>query len=229
MSEKPVVDWRHNLDANWGIRLIAEWSTWREYRIDNPSASLTCRSMLMRYEMAILYTLAREHYSGIGAIVDAGPLTGVTTNAFAKGVLSNPLIAERARRIYTFDLFQYIPNQETLLKVPTRNGSVLDTYLEVNRDYLDMISIAAGNLLDFKWNAGPIEILMVDLAKSWDLNDFVVNEWFTQLTPGGYLIQQDYNGCFTYWLPITMMALERYFEFVDHCRSKNKKRCWIRR
>ena len=36
-----------------------------------------------RYEIAILYSLAKDYYTGAGAIVDGGPLLGLTTNALA--------------------------------------------------------------------------------------------------------------------------------------------------
>lgn len=193
-----MVDWRRYLDAYWGVQLKSEAPAWREYQLDNPSGSLLCRSMLMRYELAMLYTLAKHHFSGAGAIVDAGPLTGLTTNALARGLLANPNIKEMKRSIFVFDLFDHIPNQDALELVPNRNGSILDTFLDVNRDYLHLMSICPGDLLRHDWNSGPIEILMVDLAKSWDLNDFVVDQWFTQLIPGAYVVQQDYCSWFTY-------------------------------
>ena len=68
------VAWRQYLDAYWGIQLTAEAPSWREYRIDNPSGPITCRSMLMRYEFAMLFALARDHYLGDGAIVDGWPI-----------------------------------------------------------------------------------------------------------------------------------------------------------
>lgn len=208
--------WRSLLESKWGIEPVGDAPTWREYRIHNPSRIVTARSMLMRYEIAILYVLARDYYTGTGAIVDGGPLLGITTNALAKGLLGNPAVLEKSKRIYSFDLFDYIPNVELLETVPNRNGSFFDTYLELNRDYLEQISVAPGDLMQHPWNSGPIEILFIDLAKSWDLNDFVVDQWFPQLIPGAFVIQQDYFSWFTYWLQITMMGLRDHFEFVDY-------------
>ncbi len=209
--------WRHYVDSDWGITPIAEDVTWREYRIRNPSGTtLVARSMLMRYEIAMLYALARDYYMGAGAIVDGGPLIGITTNALAKGILANPARFDRTRRIYSFDLFDHIPGQEVLATVPSQNGSVFDSYIDLNREYLDHISIVPGDLLRHSWNAGPIEILFVDLAKSWALNDFVVDNWFTSLMPDAYVLQQDYFSWMTYWLPLTMMGLRDYFDFVDY-------------
>lgn len=210
------IAWRQYLSSDWGIRLTSEAPTWREYLIQNPSGSLVCRSMLMRYELALLYTLAKHHYQGIGAIVDAGPLTGLTTNSLAKGILSNPNLGDRRHRIFAFDLFDYIPHQETLANIPNLNGSIMNTFLEVNRDYLDLVAVCPGDLLSHSWNSGKIEILMVDLAKSWTLNEFVVDEWFPELEVGSYLIQQDYCSWQTYWLPITMMALQDHFDLIDY-------------
>lgn len=208
------VDWRSYLDADWGVTLVDEAPAWREYRLDNPSGPLVCRSMLMRYEFAMLYALAKDHYRGEGAIVDAGPLTGISSNVLARGLLANPRVPDRKRRIFAFDLFDHFPN-DTLKNVSNRNGSLLDTYIDVNRDYLDLISVCPGDVSTHAWNSGPIEILMLDLAKSWSLNSFAVDQWFPEVPVGGFIVQQDYCSWFTYWLPITMMALKDHFEFVD--------------
>lgn len=208
--------WRPLLDTKWGIDPVGDAPAWREYEIHNPSGTITARSMLMRYEIAMLHALARDYYTGRGAIVDGGPLLGITTNALVKGILANPAVAAKPKAVFSFDLFDSIPNVELLQSVPNRNGSVFDTYLELNRDYLEYISVAPGDLMQHSWNSGPIEILFIDLAKSWDLNDFVVDQWFPQLIPGAYVIQQDYFSWFTYWLQITMMGLREHFEFVDY-------------
>ena len=208
--------WRPLLDTRWGIEPSGDAPTWREYRIHNPSGTVTARSMLMRYEIAILHALARNYYTGKGAIVDGGPLLGITTNAFVKGILANRAISNKSKRIFSFDLFDFIPDVELLDPVPNRNGSFFDSFLELNQDYLEYISIAPGDLLQHPWNSGPIEILFIDIAKSWDLNDFIVDQWFPHLIPGAYVVQQDYFSWFTYWLAITMMGLRDHFEFVDY-------------
>ncbi len=208
--------WRHLLDSNWGIEPVLDTPAWREFRVHNPSGSVSIRSMLTRYEIAILYSLAKDYYTGAGAIVDGGPLLGLTTNALAKGVLDNPAVSDKCKRIFSFDLFDHIPQVELLESVPNRSASFFDTYLELNRDYLEQISIIPGDLMQHPWNGGPIEVLFIDLAKSWELNDFVVDRWFPCLIPGAWIIQQDYFSLFTYWLQITMMGLRDYFEFVDY-------------
>ena len=71
-------------------------------------------------------------------------------------------------------------------------------------------------MLKHPWSSGNIEILFVDLSKSWDLNDFVIDQWFPALLPGAYLVQQDYFSWYTYWLPITMEALSDCFEYIDY-------------
>ena len=50
-----------------------------------------------------------------------------------------------------------------------------------------------GNLLALDWTGGPIEILFIDLAKSWDLNRWVLTKTFPRLIPGhSVVIQQDW-------------------------------------
>lgn len=220
-------DWRRYDGSYWGVELVAQDVDWREYRIDNPSGAVTCRSMLMRYELAMLYALARDHFGGRGAIVDAGALTGVTTNSLVKGLLTNPALPRRPKAmIFAFDLFDYIPHQNTLALIENRNGSIFDCFLTVNKDYLDIISVCPGDLRMHPWNSGPIEICLIDIAKTWDLNTFVVDNWFPHLVEGAHVVQQDYCALNCYWLPITMMALKEHFEFVDYAMGgSNVFRC----
>src|SRR5690606_1866350 len=63
---------------------------------------------------------------------------------------------------------------------------------------------------------GPVEILFVDIAKSWELNAWVMDHWFTQLIPGRSLVvQQDYVYFHPYWIHLTMAHLAGAFELVD--------------
>ena len=60
--------------------------SWQEYSVDG----VICRSMLMPYELSLLYALAKDYWHGEGAIVDTGCLYGLTTRMFADGILKNP-------------------------------------------------------------------------------------------------------------------------------------------
>ncbi len=188
--------------------------------------------MLSPYELALLRAVAQENYQGWGEIVDAGPLLGASTNMLAKGLAANSQVADKSKRIFSFDLFlrddpqDSIPDRfglslqgnlhDTLRDVPNLTNSVFDEFLHVNRDYLDNIYLSPGDLLLHRWSGAPIEILFVDLAKTWKLNEWVVQNWFPCLRSGSIVIQQDYIHFYEYWIAITMEVLAEFLHPVDY-------------
>ena len=64
------------------------------------------KSMLEPYEIALLYVLAKDYYSGAGYIVDAGCLFGISTFALAAGIRQNAHYAKIDLPIQSFDLFE---------------------------------------------------------------------------------------------------------------------------
>jgi hypothetical protein len=81
----------------------------------------------------------------------------------------------------------------------------------------DYITIHEGNLLARPWTSGPIEILFSDISKSWELNDYILQNWIAALVPEtGILIQQDQVQEFHVWVSITMEMLAEYFEMIDY-------------
>ena len=77
-----------------------------------------------------------------------------------------------------------------------------------------------GDLAKANWDEGLIEILFVDIAKSWSLNDVVIRRFFPQLIPDrSIVVQQDFVFGLCPWVPVTMELFADYFEpvaFVDH-------------
>ena len=48
-------------------------------------------------------------------------------------------------------------------------------------------------------------MLFVDIAKTWALNDVVIEQFFPRLIPGrSVVVQQDYAFAFRPWVAITM-------------------------
>ena len=172
--------------------------------------------MLTIQELALLYHIARDHYTGEGEIVDGGPLLGIGTNAMAKGLLANRGVSNKTKRIFSFDLFLRDEMADTVEHLANLTNSVFEGFLQVNRDYLDQIYISPGNLLAHRWSGSPVEVLFIDIAKSWELNRFVVEQFFRCLIPGkSIVIQQDYVYFHGYWIHLTMEALHDHFELLD--------------
>jgi hypothetical protein len=170
--------------------------------------------MLQLQELAALYMLAKDYYRGEGEIVDLGPLLGVGTNALARGLAENRAVSNRDKRIHSFDLF-LAKGMGTVIAEPSRSGSVFDRFLRNNHDYLRHISISPGDLMEMSWDRSPVEILFIDLAKTWELNAQVLRQFFKYLIPGrSIVVQQDFVHCFEYWIPITMEHFAEYFEHL---------------
>jgi hypothetical protein len=180
-----------------------------------PQAIRDVPTMISEDERALLYQLTRDYYRGAGRVVDAGCFLGGSTVALAQGLLDRTYPI-RDRVIDTFDLFRldegsYLP-YESLLEGMRPGDSLRPKFDAHLGDRADLVAVAEGDICDARWSAGPIEILFIDLAKGWSINDHVSRMFFPSLVPGqSVVIQQDYCHEWTPWLPITMELLSDAF------------------
>ena len=197
-----------NPDTPVGFREIEH----QRYLIDG----LHVRSMLSSLELTLLYGLARDYWSGVGEIVDTGCLYGLTSRCFAEGILANKFATaeKKFERIFSYDLFLaedydfYASDSKTF-----HSGSLLPDFIRLNQKYLNQIVPCAGDFMKMRWGSKPIEILMIDAAKSWELNHAHVSRLFPHLLPGrSIVIQQDYLNWHEYWTILTMEYFANKFE-----------------
>lgn len=188
--------------------------SFQHFRLITKHGDIFCKSMLTILELAYLYSLGRDQYTGVGQVVDLGPYCGVGTFALASGLECNP--CGKHGNIFSYDIFlvegyDWFFEQGTL--PPTR--SVFPIYFSVLRDYLHRIVPVPGDLLKMKWTGDPIEILFIDIAKSWLLNNWVVSETFPCLVPEkSIVVQQDYVHYFEWWLQVVMEYYSDRFELL---------------
>ena len=178
--------------------------------------------MLMRIEQQLLFGLARDYFCNAGDIVDAGCFLGGSTLALAHGLLGNPnwLRNRRYRVIHSYDLFVVEPWTIGVYFPPeTPLGTGFEpAYRENIAEVAHLVDVRAGDITASGPPAEPVEILFVDCAKHWVVNDYIVRAFFPLLVSGRSLvIQQDYlYPIYTGWLPVTMEYFSEYFEIVDH-------------
>lgn len=145
--------------------------------------------MLWTWEKRMLHWLAREHYTGAGAIADMGTFLGGSTTCFATGLREQGATGP----IHAYDVFKPGPYElrEWFAGDPDADPRALfDEHL---RGYEDLLEVHHGDVLGFPWEGGPIEILFVDIAKSWLTWDHVVTSFFPALIPGtSVVVLQDY-------------------------------------
>lgn len=188
------------------------------YELGKNGSNKRVKSMLSGVELALLYALTKEHWSGEGEIVDLGCFYGAPTWCLAQGMRDNGTVLESSmtKRLYAYDLFLaesydwYLQNSETV-----HAGSIFNEFLSLNSDRLDLIVPCPGDLLQMRWGSKPIEILHIDAAKSWDLNKWIVSKMFPALIPGkSIVLQQDYVHFNEYWVAITMEFFSDRFEHL---------------
>lgn len=179
-------------------------------RIENPVPS-----MIAPDEFKYLRWLARDLYSGKGEIVDGGPLLGGSTVALAEGLRQNPRVREKARRVHSYDRFVYIASAHSLFPDASRpkpGDSVLTHFLDYTEPWREHLAVYPGEIQTHGWAGEPIEILFIDLAKTWATQGYLLREFFPSLIPGvSIVVQQDYffHGC--YWIHPVMEHLADYF------------------
>lgn len=211
------VDWKKYVPGLAGTNHVPSLKIstpeWQVYDIRTSTGTIRAKSMLSILEIALLYAVARDHYTGEGEIVDGGPLLGVGTNALAQGLAENQRVASKASRIWSFDLWLAQGMGRCVEGVGTQTGSVFEEFLRVNHDYRHQISASPGDLLAMTWRPKPIEILFVDIAKSLELNAYVLKHWFTRLIPGrSILLQQDFVYFDQWWIAVTMEYFAAEFD-----------------
>lgn len=174
-------------------------------------------SMLTYAERAALFSLARQVRPGT-RIIDAGCFVGGSTACLALGVserLEHPVPV-----IHSYDLFlvDYAATTHYPALIGDREvGADLRPVFEsvVGGDLLPYVEVHPGDLLAQRWGGAPIDVLFVDVAKTWDLSDHVAREFFPSLVPGrSILVQQDYIHEWLPWIHITMQLLDDFFEPV---------------
>ena len=171
-------------------------------------------TMLSIEERQLLHWLTARHYEGVGAIVDGGCFVGGSTVPLAEGLRA----AGRHGTIDVYDVFDVEPYMaESYFKgLDLRAGDSFRPLFENNTAHVsDLLRIHAGDVTSEGWRGDPIEILFIDFAKDWSLNDFIVANFFPHLIPGrSVVVQQDFVFPLCPWVAVTMEELADCFEPV---------------
>ncbi|MBD3161158.1 MAG: hypothetical protein GF346_03155 [Candidatus Eisenbacteria bacterium] len=169
-------------------------------------------------EQATFIRYAREEHRGIGEMVDLGCWLGSTTISLAKGWRDNPARRDgEDRRIHAYDRFVWHPTMEpivagTELRGRWREGDLfLDEFERRVAPWRELIEVYPGDLREQDWIGRPIEFLLVDAMKSWELAGRIVRVFYPHLVPGASLVvHQDFGHDFTSWIHLL------HYRFRDH-------------
>jgi hypothetical protein len=165
-----------------------------------PDAVTSVKSLLTLEEQQYLTWLTAENYEGWGAIVELGAWLGSSSVALAEGLRRRGL----ATKIQTFDRFEWESEYAHLATIDLEQGAdFLPIYLEGIRDYAPWIEVKKQDLMDYVWNRGPIEILFVDSAKTWELTSAILRGFGSSLVPGrSRVVLQDFRYHWAHCLPL---------------------------
>ncbi|MGB5685429.1 MAG: hypothetical protein WBM35_06445 [Candidatus Electrothrix sp.] len=157
--------------------------------------------MLSSEELQYLIWLTAEVFEGWGSIVDLGPWLGSSSAALAEGLK----IAGRNEKVSCFDLFTWDSSYMEIETVEARkNGEdFFQDFLRETREYNNWIVPLRRDLTEYVWDGGPIEILFVDAAKTWELTNAIIRGFGAYLVPGrSRIILQDFRWPTVHWLPL---------------------------
>ena len=174
------------------------------------------KTMLSAEELGLLYSLARDTYTGQGEIVDGGAFLGGSTLALATGLRDNSQVAVKNGRIHSYDLFVADAFAPQFLGDWPIGSSTRPYYDRVIAPHAPLVQVHEGDITTFPWPADiAIEILFIDIAKSWAINDFLLQHFFPRLIPGvSHVIQQDYHWTHVPWLSVTMELLADHVTYL---------------
>jgi hypothetical protein len=182
--------------------------------------------MITPHERAYYYAYTRRLFTGTGEIVDLGCWLGATTISLAAGLAANPRPGASRRRVHAYDRFiweawmdrvELLGNPPMVRTFRTQDSFLGEFHERIDR-WKDKITVHQVDLLAEGWRiARPIEFLLVDAMKSWDLTCSILRNFFPWLVPGrSVVVYQDFAFAGEPWVHLINYRLRAYFSPLHH-------------
>src|SRR5262245_10276250 len=184
-----------------------------------PPDAVGIPTMLSKSERRLLYSLARDYAGGDAAIVDAGCFLGGSTAALLAGVRDRaerwtgpPVESYDLFRVEAFTMPKFFPGDGS-----ARVGDSFRPRFDAHVSRFDVPHLVhEGDITATGWSGGPIDVLFLDVLKSWEINDAVLRDFFPSLVPGrSVIVHQDYGWGDAPWIPITVELLRDSLVLLD--------------
>jgi hypothetical protein len=190
---------------------------WRDTPL--PASATGVPTMLSKMERRLLYSLARDYATGEGAIVDAGSFLGGSTAALLSGVRDRP-DGWNGPPVESYDLFRVEAFTVPKFFARDRSLRVGDSFrprFDAHVAQFDVPHVVhEGDITQLGWDGGPIDVLFLDVLKSWEINDAVLRDFFPSLVPGrSVIVHQDYGWGDNPWVAITVELMRDSLVLVD--------------
>lgn len=185
-------------------------------RLESPKTLVSKKlGMVSAAEMAFYQESSACYVGREGAIVDLGCWLGATSIALAKGLLSEGRNADdHHERVVGFDLFEWqdwMPARLAHCCYLAGESFLPEARRVVSEHGGGKVHLVKADLRYYKWDGGPIKLLLVDVMKTEDLSVQVARSFFPHLSKGGLLIHQDFKHYFTGWIHIINYRLREHF------------------
>jgi hypothetical protein len=190
---------------------------WRDATL--PVDATGIPTMLSKNERRLLYGLARDYARGDAAIVDAGCFLGGSTAALLAGVRDReerwagpPVASYDLFRVEAYTMRKFFRNDPAV-----EVGDSFRDRFDANVAGFDLPHVVhEGDITSIGWDGGPIDVLFLDVLKSWEINDAVLRDFFPALVPGrSVIVHQDYAGGYMPWIAITVELMRDSLVLLD--------------
>jgi hypothetical protein len=176
-------------------------------------------TMLSKMERRLLYSLARDYAVGDAAIVDAGSFLGGSTAALLAGVRDRSE-AWSGPPVASYDLFQvdeYMVPKFFADDRSVRVGESFRSRFDRHVARFDVPHVVnEGDITKIGWSGEPIDVLFLDVLKSWEINDAILGDFFPSLVPGrSVIVHQDYGWGDNPWIAITVELMRDSLVVID--------------
>jgi hypothetical protein len=190
---------------------------WRDVAL--PADAVGIPTMLSKMERRLLYSLARDYAGGEAAIVDAGSFLGGSTAALLAGVRdrTEPWTGPPLESYDLFQVDEYMVPKFFADDASVRIGDSFRPRFDAHVARFDVPHVVhEGDITQVGWSGGPIDVLFLDVLKSWEINDDVLSDFFPSLVPGrSVIVHQDYGWGDTPWIPITIELMRESLVLID--------------
>ncbi|MEE2925103.1 MAG: hypothetical protein VX619_10025 [bacterium] len=168
-------------------------------------------------EQAYCELYASQLFKGNGEMIELGCWLGSLTKSLAEGLLKNEFFKDKRQLIEVMDYFKWDVVMEDWV-VGTRfenrvdiGGNFQFLYREAVSNILNMVNITQADLSKYQWSGKPIEFLLIDCMKRFEIADNVARTFFPSLIPNdSYVVHQDYLHFYHSWIHILMFRFRKW-------------------
>jgi len=174
--------------------------TMSDFAAANPP-SFDIPAMICQPEKNFYYWLTSNHAPGVGAVVEFGTWLGSSTAYLSAGL--------RGREMHCYDNFRWYEDDNSKSEIKLKEGDDFFPLFSGNMErYGAKVVVHTSDIVDFTWDGGPIELLIIDAPKQASDLAKLLAVFAPHLIPGQTRIAlQDYQHFPSYQISVVMDAI----------------------